>query len=388
MKKFLLFIILGSFTISIYAQQSITITVTDSLGSAIANAEVVLYNAKKDWRIDSARYEAHPYYTNSNGNISINNLDTGTYWFNIKHNYRSNRFTVTNITLANSPASITVPIRDLSQNERYLSGICDNKTWITDSIVIFGISQPYNADSKLLSDATWWDSNDNHGFWWYNSDETKLSYNYDDNSSNGGGSTVEASSIVLTDTSFVGNMTMLGLPVTYYMSVEYDTVNLSLSGRDTTLHLLSNGNLEIIAYDLNLDHDYCFTCNYTLSKSSFTTSDIGSQDVVITMTDRCGNIATDTITITIAPYVPVGIQYLSDENIKLYPNPASSFLNIESENELIKRITFYSIDGREVMSLKKNQKACSLNISDLEKGFYFIKIELENSNILKKIIVD
>ena len=388
MKKILLLIILGTFTISIYAQQSITITVTDSLGGSIANAEVVLYNAKSNWRIDSARYEAHPYYTNSNGSVSINNLDTGTYWFNVKHNYRSNRFTVTNITLANSPASITVPIRDLSQNERYLSGICDNKTWITDSIVIFGVSQPYNADSKLLSDATWWDSNDNHGFWWYNSDETKLSYDYDSNSSNGGGSTVEASNIVLTDTSFVGNMTMLGMPVTYYMSVRYDTINLSLSGRDTTLHLSSNGNLDIIAYDLNLDHDYCFTCNYTLSKSSFTTSDIGNQDVIITMTDRCGNTVSDTVIITIAPYVPVGIEESSSGNIQIYPNPATSFLNIESENELVKRITFYSIDGREVKSLKRNQKACKLNISDLEKGFYFIKIELENSNILKKIIVD
>jgi len=388
MKKFLLLIILSTFTISIYAQQSVNITVTDSLGSAIANAEVVIYNAERNWRIDSARYKAHPYLTNSSGVVSINNLDTGTYWFNIKHNYRSNRFTVTNLTLANSPVSVTVPIRDLSQNERYLCGICDNKTWITDSIVIFGVSQPYSADSKLLSDATWWDSNDNHGFWWYNSDETKLSYDYDDNSSNGGGSSVEASNIILTDTSFVGEMTMLGMPVTYYMSVQYDTINLSLSGRDTTLHLSSNGSLDIIAYDLNLDHDYCFTCNYTLSKSSFTTSDLGVQDVIITMIDRCGNIATDTITITIAPYVPVGIQDLSVEKIKLYPNPATDILNIQSENESIQLVSIYSVDGKMIKEIVLNQRTHTIDISDLEKGYYLIRIKLKNSDVLQKFIVN
>ena len=388
MKKILLLLVLSSFAALSYAQQSITFTVTDSLGSSIANAEVILYNAKINWRIDSARFEAHPYYTNSNGSVSINNLDTGTYWFNIKQNYRSNRFTVNSVHIANSPVNITVPIRDLSQNERLLCGICDNKTWITDSIVIFGMSQPYNADSKLLSDATWWDSNDNHGFWWYNSDETKLSYDYDDNSSNGGGSIVEASNIVLTDTSFIGNMTMVGMPVTYYMSVVYDTINLSLTGRDTTLHLNSNGNLDIIAYDLNLDHDYCFTCNYTLSKSSFDTSDMGSQNIIITMTDRCGNTTSDTLLLTIAPYVPVSIQELSTGNIELYPNPATDNLFVKSKSQNIQLISIYSLDGKMVKEIILNQKSYSFGISNLAKGYYLIMIKTESGSSTKKLLIN
>jgi len=388
MKTSIFFISLIFSSFLTYSQQSISIAVTDSLGNSIENAEVILYNAKRNWRIDSARYNAHPYYTNSEGNVTINNLDEGTYWFNIKHNYRTNRFTLDTVELSSTDVNITVPIRDLSLNEHYLCGTCDNKTWITDSIVINGNAQPYDADSKLLSDATWWDSNANHGFWWYNSDETILTYDYDDDSSNGGGSSVSATNITLTDSTFKGDMDMSGFTIVYYMSVQYDSVHLSLTGHDTTLSLTSDNTLNIIAYDLNLDHSYCFTCNYTLSQSNFTIDDIGENDIIISMTDRCGNTISDTITITISSYNPSNIKEVSDAKLKIYPNPTKDYLNIESPNNEIKDIIIYSVNGQVVKHLSLNKKSDNINISDLNKGYYFIKVYTQNNMFFDKFIVN
>lgn len=69
--------------------------------------------------------------------------------------------------------------------------------------------------------------------------------------------------------------------------------------------------------------------------------------------------------------------FLLDDDIKLFPNPTSSFLNIESE--LI--IDYYSIlnlTGREVMlSTKFNNK---INVSTLNSGTFILKLENTESN--------
>ena len=366
---------------------TINFTVTDSLGNPVENAEVILYNAKRNWRIDSARYEAKPYKTNANGEVSVTTSAPGEYWFNVRKMYDHNRFTVTSAVLdGTNQVNLTVPIRDLTQKEFAMCGTCDNKTWITDSIVIFGISQPYDADSKLISDGTWWDSNDNHGFWWFHANETKMTYNYDTNSSNGGGSDVEASLITLNDSIFIGDMTMLGLPVTYYMSVVYDTINLSISGNDTTIQLNSNGTLSLTGYDLNLDYDYCFTCNTVLSQSEFDATDIGPNDITITLTDRCGNTTSTIVTVTIAVYSPNSINEISESDISIYPNPATDFVTVSGTG--MEYIDIYSVDGGLIKHVSVSKSQFTISTSEFNQGIYLFKITTSNGSFTKKVVVE
>ncbi|MFT4610860.1 MAG: hypothetical protein ACJA1H_002545 [Glaciecola sp.] len=73
---------------------------------------------------------------------------------------------------------------------------------------------------------------------------------------------------------------------------------------------------------------------------------------------------------------------LNDNQIKLYPNPTSSVLNIEI-NASLKQAKIYSVLGTQV--LKTISK--TINISTLNSGIYLIKIEDENGSISTKRFV-
>ena len=399
MKNYLLILVVILFSIPLFSQDirrtkealsdgGLKFTVVDTDGNPISDAKVLLYDTQRKWRIDSARM-GKPVYTDVNGQIEIDSLLPLKYWFNIRKDYATNKFTVTNtetIIDTNSLINITITIRDLTQNEFYLCGLCDNKTWITDSIVIFGISQPYDADSKLVSDGTWYDSNGNHGFWWFNEDESILTYDYDSTSNNGGGSSLDATLIELTDTSFVGGMELFGLPATYYMSAVYDTISFNISAHDTTLYLDSNGEASITADDLIIEADYCFTCTTTLSQSNFTTDDIGNVAVYVTMEDRCENQAVDTITITIMPYSSVN--EFSHSNLRIYPNPASDFVIIDNQNNKIISIELFDISGRFVEKYTMNTKKTTIDVTHLQQGIYFVRVFSAKGIAVRKMVVE
>jgi hypothetical protein len=374
-------------TVELTGNSGINFTVTDIAGNPVSNAEVLLYDTERKWRIDSVRI-AKPFYTDINGNIEINSLLPVEYWFNIRKGYMTNKFTVKNISVDTTVTTdIEVVIRDLTQNEFFMCGLCDNKTWITDSIVIFGISQPYDADSKLLSDGTWFDSNGNHGYWWFSPDETTMTYNYDSTSTNGGGSTVEAELVELTDSSFVGNISFFGLPATYYMSVIYNTISLSLSVQDTTIYLNSNDSVYITPDDLFISSDYCFNCDVTLSQTGFDFNDIGDNIVYVTLEDRCGNMAVDTVVVTIE-LLQTAINEVAMADLVIYPNPANEFIAIECKDDRIQRVELYDIYGKIEKKLMPDRTQCKINISDLSKGSYFIRIYTTKDVVSKKIIVE
>lgn len=69
--------------------------------------------------------------------------------------------------------------------------------------------------------------------------------------------------------------------------------------------------------------------------------------------------------------------------IKIYPNPFIDFIKIESANGS-REIELYDINGRLVQLLIPNKGA--VDLSNLENGVYFIKLNAEDGSILKKII--
>jgi hypothetical protein len=75
-----------------------------------------------------------------------------------------------------------------------------------------------------------------------------------------------------------------------------------------------------------------------------------------------------------------------DENAdidRIYPNPSTNYLNIIS-NSPIETIEFYDINGRFVFKTKITSQ---LNIKQLSKGLYFLKITLQNNKIIHKKMI-
>lgn len=363
----------------------LVITVTDTSNNPVGNAMVELYDTERKWRIDSC-YVSKPLYTDTNGQVLITSLLPIQYWFNIRSGYMTNRFTVKNTVTPIDTSAITyvnVPLKDLSEKGFYMCGLCDNKTWITDSLVIFGVSQQYSADSRLLSDGTWSDSNGNHGYWWFSPDETKMSYSYDQDSPNGGGSTVEATLIELTDSSFVGDMTMMGLPVRYFMSDIIDSINLNIVARDTLLFLNNNGLATLTADGLLYSSSYSFNSSISLSKEMFTNSELGANTVFVTITDRCGNTYTDTITVNVA--APTGIGIKGKNTLKIFPNPAADYVFIEND-EQIATVEITDLMGKVVFTQNGCGNSTTLNTSGLSRGVYIICINSHKNIHQTKLI--
>jgi hypothetical protein len=81
----------------------------------------------------------------------------------------------------------------------------------------------------------------------------------------------------------------------------------------------------------------------------------------------------------------VNIQTLSKEkhNIKIYPNPSNTIINIESE-DIEDLITIYNLFGSKVFQTNKNM----INVSQFKKGTYIIEIKSEREIHRKVIIID
>lgn len=71
--------------------------------------------------------------------------------------------------------------------------------------------------------------------------------------------------------------------------------------------------------------------------------------------------------------------------ITIYPNPTNDILYMDNkENIKVKKITLYNFLGKKILQIEKNTNQISLK--SLTKGVYFIKINTNKGNLLKKVI--
>lgn len=75
--------------------------------------------------------------------------------------------------------------------------------------------------------------------------------------------------------------------------------------------------------------------------------------------------------------------------IKLFPNPASNVLNIESDYNLkISTVSVYNFSGQVVLFSKSVQDKNVVDVAALKRGVYLLEISTENQTILKKFIIE
>ena len=67
-------------------------------------------------------------------------------------------------------------------------------------------------------------------------------------------------------------------------------------------------------------------------------------------------------------------------NVSMYPNPTSNRLNISAKS-IISSAAIYNILGKEIMNFDINKTSKSIDVSNLSKGIYVIKYQLENKTI-------
>ena len=78
-------------------------------------------------------------------------------------------------------------------------------------------------------------------------------------------------------------------------------------------------------------------------------------------------------------------QQFSQNNLKVYPNPASNQLTV-SQNDEISAIEIFNLMGQKVLSQNANSNEVTVNISSLSVGTYSMKVTSGNSQSVVKVV--
>jgi hypothetical protein len=82
----------------------------------------------------------------------------------------------------------------------------------------------------------------------------------------------------------------------------------------------------------------------------------------------------------------VGIDSPESMQLKIYPNPTTGELKVESGELKVEHIDIYDVKGRKQLSTFNFQLSTEIDISHLPAGVYVVKVMTEQGGITKKII--
>ncbi len=121
-----------------------------------------------------------------------------------------------------------------------------------------------------------------------------------------------------------------------------------------------------------------------------TIADTGCVNIVITATDTSGAMARDTFEVCVDGY-PVGIEDLGEGSfeVAMYPNPTSGKVNLEFKSGVYDvELSVMDITGKTVF--RKSYTASGrivFDMSDKVAGMYFVKMDIDGTPVVKKLIV-
>ncbi|MFC0604194.1 HYR domain-containing protein [Winogradskyella pulchriflava] len=164
---------------------------------------------------------------------------------------------------------------------------------------------------------------------------------------------------------------------------------------DITVELDENtGQATIVANDVdNGSYDNCGIDSMTVSPSTFDNSNIGENEVILTIIDVNGNVAACQATVTVNnPTLSVEASELDD--ISIYPNPFGDKVIIKlpaifSGSKF--NIKLFDLRGRLVIDYQKqviNQQIIIEDLNQLDAAAYFIKIiDVSNGNFVQRKLI-
>lgn len=88
------------------------------------------------------------------------------------------------------------------------------------------------------------------------------------------------------------------------------------------------------------------------------------------------------------PEIPVRNSEITERIVRVFPNPATSILNIEYDNAPF-RVSLYNSIGVPVHSVVSENQSIRVNVGQLNKGLYLMRIkDAENNSVTKKVLIE
>ncbi len=169
----------------------------------------------------------------------------------------------------------------------------------------------------------------------------------------------------------------LGEPVEATASVEHETIYI---GETNHLYASATGGTYNYTYSwspaTNLDDP-------TAQNPVFTATEGGDFTYTVTVSD--GN-ETATATVSFTVIDNTDVNEIAENSVMVYPNPASSMVYIKGiEGYRNLEVSVVNLQGQVVMNAVNT---LGINVKDIESGVYFLNINCDGNQIVKKIVVE
>jgi len=89
----------------------------------------------------------------------------------------------------------------------------------------------------------------------------------------------------------------------------------------------------------------------------------------------------------IASALPTGTFGNDELQMKIYPNPAGSWLTIQLSSSATGQATIYDVIGKVVVQTELQSSRQTIDVSGLPEGLYFVRLTVGNKSVTKKIII-
>ena len=115
----------------------------------------------------------------------------------------------------------------------------------------------------------------------------------------------------------------------------------------------------------------------------FNPTEAGEFTYTVTVSDGTDT-ASASVTFTVID--DTNVDELGSENVMVYPNPASSVINIKGLNGFANlEVKVVNLQGQVVMVV---DNSLEINVKDIEAGIYFLNINCDGNQIIKRIVVE
>lgn len=84
---------------------------------------------------------------------------------------------------------------------------------------------------------------------------------------------------------------------------------------------------------------------------------------------------------------PTGISDITSAGINIYPNPSNGLVNIYTGNNLPFTLNLYDLSGRETITREMAGTVNTLDVNELAKGVYVVKVIQQATSYCKRLII-
>lgn len=176
---------------------------------------------------------------------------------------------------------------------------------------------------------------------------------------------------------WVAYVNCLGLPIELTAEAEHDTI---CESEQMSLFAYASGG--------SGEYTYSWSPASNLNDPSsatpvFTADAAGSYSYTVTVSDGS---QTESATVDFVVVECQNVEENETNHISLFPNPASSTIYVVGADDFTNiEILLFNLQGQMV---KNVVNSLEINVEDVESGIYFIKVNCDGKQIIKKIVVD